>query len=79
MKRQIISLSIVSIAFGTAEMRRISRALGSFVAFAQMSAFIHVHNRRNSPEAKLDREIYVPFVLNEHSHLKVAYYSFDGE
>ena len=30
---------------------------------------MHVHNERNSPQAKLDREINVRFLLNEHDDL----------
>ena len=30
---------------------------------------VHVHNRRNFPQAKLDNKIYVPFLLNEHGDL----------
>ena len=30
---------------------------------------MHVHNERNFPQLKLDREIIVPFLLNEHGDL----------
>ena len=30
---------------------------------------MHVHNERNSPQAKLDSEIHVRFLLNEHGDL----------
>ena len=30
---------------------------------------MHVHNERNFPQAKLDSEIIVPFLLNEHGDL----------
>ena len=30
---------------------------------------VHVHSKRNFPQAKLDREINVPFLLNEHDDL----------
>ena len=30
---------------------------------------VHEHNERNFPQAKLDSEINVPFVLNEHGDL----------
>ena len=30
---------------------------------------MHVHNERNFPQAELDSEINVPFLLNEHGDL----------
>ena len=30
---------------------------------------VHVHNEINFPQAKLDKEINVPFLLNEHGNL----------
>ena len=30
---------------------------------------MHVHNGRNFPQARLDNEINVPFLLNEHGEL----------
>ena len=34
-----------------------------------MSEQVHVHNERNSPQAKLDSEINVLFLLNRHGDL----------
>ena len=30
---------------------------------------VHIHNKRNFPQAKFDNKVYVPFLLNEHGDL----------
>ena len=35
----------------------------------QVNERVHVHNKRNFPQAKLDSEINVSFLLNEHGDL----------
>ena len=34
---------------------------------------MHIHNKRNFPQAKLDSEINVPFLSNEHSDTCIFY------
>ena len=38
-------------------------------SLARVNERVHVHNERNFPQAKLDSEIRVRFLLNEHSGL----------
>ena len=40
-----------------------------FASLARANKRVHVHNERNFPQAKLDGEINVLFLLNEHSDL----------
>ena len=40
-----------------------------FASSARTNERVHVHNERNFPQLKLDREINVPFLLNEHGDL----------
>ena len=39
------------------------------VILARANERVHVHNERNFPQAELDSEINVPFLLNEHGDL----------
>ena len=38
----------------------------TFALLAHANECVHVHNEKNFPRAKLDSEINVPFLLNEH-------------
>ena len=40
-----------------------------FASLARANKGVHVHNERNFPQAKLDREINAQFSLNEHGDL----------
>ena len=40
-----------------------------FASSVHTNERVHVHTERNFPKAKLDREINVPFLLNEHGDL----------
>ena len=40
-----------------------------FASLARANERVQVHNKRNFPQAKLDREINVPFLLNKHGDL----------
>ena len=40
-----------------------------FAFLARGNELVQVHNEKNFPQAKLDSEINVPFVLNEHGDL----------
>ena len=40
-----------------------------FASSARANERVHVHNERNFPQAKLDSEINVRFLLNEHGDL----------
>ena len=42
-----------------------------FMSFARSNERVRVHNERNFPQAKLDSEINVSFLLNEHGDLYV--------
>ena len=44
-----------------------------FASLARADERVHVHNKRNFPQAKLDNEINVPFLLNEHGDLFVSH------
>ena len=40
-----------------------------FASLARANGRVHAHNERNFPQAKLDSEIIVRFLLNEHGDL----------
>ena len=40
-----------------------------FASLARANERVHVHNKKNFPQAKLDSEIIVPFLLHDHGHL----------
>ena len=45
-----------------------------FALLARANERVHVHNERNFPQAKLDTEINVRFLLNEHGDLSFLLY-----
>ena len=47
----------------------------SSVLIAENRKRVHVHNERNSPQAKLDSEMNVRFLLNEHGDLYFLSYN----
>ena len=42
-----------------------------FALLARSNKRVHLHNERSFPQAKLDNEINVPFILNEHGDLYI--------
>ena len=46
-----------------------------FVSSTLANERVHVHNERNFPQAKLDSEINVHFLLNEHGKLYFLSYN----
>ena len=40
-----------------------------FVSLVLANESVHIHNKRNFPQAKFDNKVYVPFLLNEHGDL----------
>ena len=40
-----------------------------FASLAQANEFVQLHNERDFPQTKLDSEINIPFLLNEHADL----------
>ena len=44
-----------------------------FLSLAWANERVHVHNEKSFPQAKLDSEINVPFLLNVHGDLKKIY------
>ena len=46
-----------------------------FASLARANERMHKHNKRNFPQAKLNSEINVPFLLNEHGDLYLLLYN----
>ena len=46
-----------------------------FASLVRANEHVHIQNKRNFPQAKLDSKINVPFLLNEHSNLYFLFHN----